>query len=210
VNKSIASSIVLASALFLAACNAGGGDEGAMDNQYNGNNYNNNGNLNGNTMDNYERNRDDQLGYVRYNKDQVNTEGNYETKIDREAMSDTITKMILSYEQFEDAATLVSDDEVLVAYQKPADMDRNEAADMVKKTAASLVPRFYEIYVSDQEEAFDEIQSLNNSSVNDRNYDNVLEDIIKDMRQAPQGDPMYNDETNSTKDPRDTKDKMMK
>ncbi|MFD1020495.1 YhcN/YlaJ family sporulation lipoprotein [Thalassobacillus hwangdonensis] len=206
-NKTFATSILLSAGLLMTACNAGNDDDNAL------NNGNGDGNLNGNAMDSYNgpdtTENNDQLGYVRYTKDQVDPEGNYETQVDREAMSDMITKMILSYEQFEDAATLVSDDEVLVAYQKPDEMDRDQAADMVKKTAASLVPRYFEIYVSDQASAFDDIQSLNNTSTTDRNYDQVIEEIIKRMRQAPQGEPLYNDETESMDDPRDVKDRGM-
>lgn len=44
--------------------------------------------------------------------------------------------------------TLVTDEEVLVVYDTNA-KDRTETADQVKRTAMSVVPRYYHVYVSD-------------------------------------------------------------
>ncbi|SEB07977.1 Sporulation lipoprotein YhcN/YlaJ (Spore_YhcN_YlaJ) [Thalassobacillus cyri] len=212
-NKTFAASILI-SGILAGGC-AAQEDENAMD-RY-GNKDNNQGALNGNAMDNYqspaERDGDgdmtDQLGYVRYDKSQVDPQGDYSTSVNREETADMITKMILTMDEITNAGTLVTDDEVLIAYDKTEEVDRNQAADMVKKTALSLVPRYYEVYVSDQEQSFGDIQSLSNSSINDENYDNVLENAIKRMRQAPQGEKTYNDETKSKTDPRDSKNGMM-
>ncbi|MBM7554887.1 YhcN/YlaJ family sporulation lipoprotein [Thalassobacillus pellis] len=201
------STAVLTTGLLLAGC---ANDNGAMDQYGEGNENQNQGALNGDPMDNYQapgtRNGDlnDYVGYVRYDKTQVDTRGNYEAKVNREETADMITKMILSYEQFNNAATLVTDDEVLIAYETSENMDRNQAADMAKKTAYSLVPRFYEVYVSDNPMAFEDIQSMSNTRISDRNYDKVLESIIERMRKSPQGEVTYNDETKSMKDKRDT------
>lgn len=131
------------------------------------------------------------LGYVRYEKDQLNTEAerNRYVAIDRNKMADTLTRMILRYDGFQDVATLVTDEEVLVAYQKPDDLERDTAADIVKKTALSLMPRFYDVYVSDQDSAFKNIESLQNSSTRGQDYGNTLDSIIEEMKQTPQGEP---------------------
>ncbi|GGC81525.1 hypothetical protein GCM10007216_10090 [Thalassobacillus devorans] len=205
---------IMISGVLLVGCTANE-EENTMD-RY-GEQNQDRGSLNGNAMDNYQDPIDqdgdgdlnDQLGYVRYDKSQIDPEGNYNTGVNREETADMITKMVLTMDEIHDAGTLVTDDEVLVAYKKADDAERNQAADMVKKTVLSLVPRYYEVYVSDQESAFKDIQSLSNTSTSDQNYDNVLENIITRMREAPQGEDTYNDETKSTKDPRDSSSEGM-
>ncbi|WP_085505735.1 YhcN/YlaJ family sporulation lipoprotein [Thalassobacillus devorans] len=200
---------ILMSGILLAGCTAKE-EESTME-RY-GDQNQDRGALNGNAMDNYQDPIDqdgdgdlnDQLGYVRYDKSQIDPEGDYRIEINREETADMITKMVLTMDAINDAGTLVTDDEVLVAYKKADDADRNQAADMVKKTVLSLVPRYYEVYVSDQESSFKDIQSLSNTNISDENYDNVLENVITRMREAPQGEDTYNDETRSTKDPRDS------
>lgn len=152
--------------------------------------------LNGNAMDGYnEKPKDGQVGYVRFNKDQLNqdTEEHREIKVNREQIADMISRMILRYKNFEDVATVVTDNEVLVAYKKPDDMDPKNAADMVQKTAYSLVPSFYHVYVSDNPASFGDIQSLSNSTVYDEGYNDTIDSIIKKMKKSPQGKV---DETN--------------
>ncbi|MCP3028261.1 YhcN/YlaJ family sporulation lipoprotein [Halobacillus sp. A5] len=146
--------------------------------------------IEGNAMDNYnEPSNNGQVGYVRFQKDQLDqeAEANHKIKVNREQIADMITRMILRYKEFEDVATLVADDEILVAYQAPEDKSRDEAADMVKKTAYSLVPSFYHIYVSDNPAAFGDIQSLSNSTVYDENYSEGVERIVEKMKESPQG-----------------------
>ncbi|SDK07579.1 YhcN/YlaJ family sporulation lipoprotein [Sediminibacillus albus] len=130
------------------------------------------------------------LGYVRYKKDELDPdlENRQMASINRNKMADTITRMILRYDGFEEAATLVTDDEVLIAYQRPGDMDREKAASIAKKTAMSVMPRYFNIIVSDQPTAFSEIQSLQNSSTRDQEYNGTLRSIIANMKGAPQGD----------------------
>ncbi|WP_407272549.1 YhcN/YlaJ family sporulation lipoprotein [Radiobacillus sp. PE A8.2] len=131
-----------------------------------------------------------QLGYVNYNKDELEMTDDQPqvVTVNRQKMADTISRMILTYEGFEQVATLVTDDEVLIAYQKPDDLDRNKAASIVKKTGLSILPRFYDIYVSDQAVSFRDIQSLQNSTTLNDNYEQTLENIINDMKKHPQGE----------------------
>ncbi|WP_053218762.1 YhcN/YlaJ family sporulation lipoprotein [Virgibacillus senegalensis] len=130
------------------------------------------------------------LGYVRYKKDELNAdeESRQMVSIDRNKTADTITRMILRYDGFEEAATLVTDDEVLIAYTRPEEMEREKAASIAKKTAMSLMPRYYDIIVSDKAVSFQEIQSLKNSSTLDRDYENTLRSVMESMKKAPQGE----------------------
>ncbi|UOQ94245.1 YhcN/YlaJ family sporulation lipoprotein [Halobacillus shinanisalinarum] len=146
--------------------------------------------LHSNEMDDYnDRSMDGQVGYVRYKQGQFdqNDEKNQTIKVNREKVADMITRMILKYDGFEDVATLVTDEEVLVAYQTPEGQERELSADMVQKTAYSLVPSFYHVYVSDNPSAFGDIQSLSTTTVYDDQYEEVVDDIINKMKEAPQG-----------------------
>lgn len=141
-------------------------------------------------MDGYnEDGSDGQVGYVRFNQTQMerDDEEHHEIKVNREEMADMISRMILRYDNFDDVATVVTDNEVLVAYSKADDTDRETAADMVQKTAYSLVPSFYHVYVSDNPASFGDIQSLSTSTVYDENYNENIDSIIKKMKKAPQG-----------------------
>ncbi|WP_082233495.1 YhcN/YlaJ family sporulation lipoprotein [Halobacillus massiliensis] len=146
--------------------------------------------IEGDAMDNYNENTaDGQVGYVRFQKDQLDQEKerNHTIKVNREQMADMITRMILRYPGFEDVATVVTDDKILVAYKKPDDREPEVAADMVKKTAYSLVPSFYHVYVSDDPASFGDIESLGNSTVYDKQYTNVVNQIVERMKKSPQG-----------------------
>ena len=152
--------------------------------------------------------RSDRFGYTRYTKDQV---GNDEDElrygvIDREQLSDLISRFILQGEGMKDASTLVTDSEVLVAYTPEGNMEREVAADIAKKNAMSVVPRYYEVYVSDQQNMYRELATLSNMRTEDEEYRDSIESVIKQMRKSPQGEKMINDETGTTKDKRDVQD----
>ncbi|MCT2535910.1 YhcN/YlaJ family sporulation lipoprotein [Aquibacillus koreensis] len=131
-----------------------------------------------------------QLGYVHYTEDEVklDRETDHYISIDRNRLADTITRLILQYDGFEDVATLVTDEEVLIAYDKPEDIETEKAASMVKKSAVSVLPSFFNVYVSDQPVTFRDIQSLKNSTTVDDDYENTLENIITEMKKSPQGE----------------------
>lgn len=194
----------------------GNGNEDALKPNNKNNGYNNVGFDQSQMLDtSYQSRKDDRngsgtdrFGYVRFTKDQV---GNDEDElrygvIDREKVSDLITRFILQGEGMKDAATLVTDTEVLIAYTPEENMDRDDAANMAKKSAMSVVPRYYEVYVTDQQNMYRELATLSNMRTGDEEYRDSIESVIKQMRKAPQGDKMYNDETGSTKDKRDVKD----
>ena len=47
------------------------------------------------------------------------------------------------------------------------------------------MPGFFDIYVSDNKSLIGDIQSLHNSSTN-REYDNLIEQLINKMKETPQ------------------------
>ncbi|MBM7661432.1 hypothetical protein JOC85_002235 [Bacillus mesophilus] len=128
-------------------------------------------------------------GYVRHQKSPIpgdNGELNEIAAIDREQIADTISKMAVMLPNVNDVATLVTDEEVLIAYKTDTE-NRFETADQVKKTAMSVVPRFYHVYVSDQPNMIDEIQRYGNLDSNSRDIDRIMDVTIKEMLNAPQG-----------------------
>ena len=129
------------------------------------------------------------LGYVRYTKDQLDNdaERNHAVTMDRTQMANMITRIILRNDGFNEVATLVTDQEVLIAYDKDEDLDEDNAADIAKKTAVSIMPGYFDVYVSDNDSLIRDIHSLHNSTTTNKNYDNTIDTIINEMKNSSQG-----------------------
>lgn len=107
-------------------------------------------------------------------------------QINRKQISDIITRIVMQSEDVKDAATLVTSEEVLIVYDTTAE-DRNRKADMVKRSALSVVPRWYHVYVSDDPTLFEYIERYKNLDDNADNVENSLNVLIKEMKKSPQG-----------------------
>src|SRR5699024_8962036 len=105
-----------------------------------------------------------QLEYVKYTREQVEKEATREVRIEREKMADMITRIILQNKAFDEVATLVTDEDVLSAYQVNDKIDGDNAAEIARKSAMSVLPRYFEIIVSDNDVIMHDIQSLHNST----------------------------------------------
>ncbi|WP_077317725.1 YhcN/YlaJ family sporulation lipoprotein [Virgibacillus proomii] len=129
---------------------------------------------------------ENKLGYVRYTKDEIDNdnENNRSISIDRTEMANMITRIMLRGNSFEEVATLVTDNEVLIAYEKSADTNSERATEIAKKTATSIMPGYFDVYVTDNTNLIDDIQSLHNSRTTDGNYDNTIDNIIKEMNKT--------------------------
>lgn len=143
---------------------------------------------------NYEAPADDntnsQIGYVRYTKEQFDNDTVNRDKtfsIDRNEMADMITRIILQNNGFNEVATLVTDREVLIAYDRNEETSEEAAADIAKRTALSMMPSYFDIHVTDNETLIHDIQSLHNSTTENRNYDNTINLIINEMKKSSQG-----------------------
>ncbi|MED4402981.1 YhcN/YlaJ family sporulation lipoprotein [Metabacillus fastidiosus] len=144
--------------------------------------------------DNLNDKKDD-FGYVRHQKSGVpqdNTFAKVHT-INREQLANTISSICVQMPGINDVATLVTDDEVLVGYQTNA-KDRNAVADQVKRSAASAVPRYYKVYVSDNKAMMEQIESFSPLSSTSRNVDEILNKTIREMLKSPQGKKMNSGE----------------
>ncbi|MCM3004445.1 YhcN/YlaJ family sporulation lipoprotein [Priestia koreensis] len=142
----------------------------------------------------YNTNKKDQqdYGYVRHTKNPDHDQSNMNKgmiSINREKVADSISRMATSIPNIHDVATLVTDDEVLIAY-KTDNPNRNEAADQVKRTAMSVVPRYYHVYVSDNPEHIKDVERFSTLDTKDENTQTSLQQTIRSMLKSPQGNRM--------------------
>nr|WP_077619246.1 YhcN/YlaJ family sporulation lipoprotein [Bacillus sinesaloumensis] len=129
------------------------------------------------------------FGYVRHQKSPVPGDANVYNKLpsmDREAVADLISKICTTIPNVNDVGTLVTDEEVLVAYDTDS-KDRVVIADQVKRAALSVVPRFYHVYVSDDPSMMEQIERFGRLDSDSRNVDQIITSTIKQMIKSPQG-----------------------
>ncbi|WP_052737644.1 YhcN/YlaJ family sporulation lipoprotein [Bacillus sp. SA1-12] len=131
------------------------------------------------------------FGYVRHQKSGIPQDVAYTPTpgVNREQTANTISSLIVQLPNIQDVATLVTDEEVLVAYRTNSE-NRNDAADQVKKTALSVVPRYYHVYVSDDANMIQQIEAYSPLDSNSRDIDQILNKTIKQMLKSPQGKPL--------------------
>lgn len=160
---------------------------------YNRDTDNNNGNfMNNRNTDNNTKNN---FGYVRHQRSPImgeNVNNSYGT-INREQLADMISAYCADIKNVDDISTLVTDEEVLIIYATDS-KDRNLTADQVKKTAMSVVPRWYHVYVSDNTTLRRYVENFATNSPNTKNVNNGLNKVIKEMLKSPQGYKMGNGE----------------
>ncbi|GAE27632.1 lipoprotein [Halalkalibacter wakoensis JCM 9140] len=134
------------------------------------------------------------FGYTRYERELV-MRGNQDVipVIDRGRLSDAVTRMVLTNDVISEAGALVTDKYVLVVYDAQAD-NREYIADQVKRSALSVVPRYYDVYISDDHDLFDEIERFQHLTSATSDIERTIEQTIEEMtQQSPQGE--YNENT---------------
>ncbi|WP_407644175.1 YhcN/YlaJ family sporulation lipoprotein [Falsibacillus albus] len=138
--------------------------------------------------------RTEEFGYVRHQKSPIaGAKMNYKDiyAVDREKVADTISKMnVGSLPHVFDCSTLVTDHEVLMAYKTDVKgkKARNEVADQVKRTALSVVPGWYHVYVTDDPTLMRNVENIASMDANMDNVHNVVADTVKLMlERSPQG-----------------------
>ncbi|KEZ48489.1 YhcN/YlaJ family sporulation lipoprotein [Metabacillus indicus] len=136
-----------------------------------------------------EKNTTSNFGYVRHEKSGLARDIDYNKVpgIDHEQLANVISDLVIQLPGIEDAATLVTDEEVLIAYEAEKNRDRFETADMVKKAAISAIPRYYHVYVSDQPGMIKQIEGYSGLDANSRDIDEIINSTIKEMLKSPQG-----------------------
>ncbi|MBI0577574.1 YhcN/YlaJ family sporulation lipoprotein [Neobacillus cucumis] len=152
------------------------------------------------------RNVSNDFGYVRHQKSPImndNTANNHYTALDREQVANIISKYSTNLPNVHDVATLVTDQEVLVAYTTDS-KDRNLTADQVKRTAMSVVPRYYHVYVTDKKALMRDVENLSHMDARNKNSRHSINYVIRQMKDSPQGNRLSDseDENGLTSDDR--------
>ncbi|WHY66208.1 YhcN/YlaJ family sporulation lipoprotein [Neobacillus sp. SuZ13] len=135
------------------------------------------------------RNVSNNYGFVRHQKSPLmndNTANDHYSALDREQAANIISKLSTDIPNVSDVSTLVTDQEVLIAYNTDS-KDRNLTADQVKKTAMSVVPRYYHVYVTDNTVLRRDVENLANVDSTSRNARNLVNGLITQMKKSPQG-----------------------
>ena len=135
------------------------------------------------------RNDSHNYGFVRHQKSPImgdNTANNHYAALNREQVANIISKYSTGIPNVHDVATLVTDQEVLIAYHTDA-KNRNLAADQVKRTAMSVVPRYYHVYVTDDKSLMRDVENLASLDSNGRHSRSQVNHVIKLMKKSPQG-----------------------
>ncbi|MBW8351644.1 YhcN/YlaJ family sporulation lipoprotein [Bacillus sp. IITD106] len=145
---------------------------------------------------NYNRNQqdDDLFGYVRQVKTPIPTGDVKNTKaiqgMNKEETANSISKVLVMLPGVEDASVLVTDQEVLIAYttNENRNDERFEIADQVKKTAISVVPRWYHVYVTDDPRLRQNVENIASMNARSPDKEKTVRDTVKLMlERSPQG-----------------------
>lgn len=129
----------------------------------------------------------DQLGFVRYTQDEFEQNNQSEPKaihVDRNQMADMITRILLQNPDFKEVATLVTDEEALIAFEASDNISKQEAIANAEKTALSLLPGYYTIHASDDKSLIQNIETLHYSIMedDDLDIDPLVQTIVDSMK----------------------------
>jgi len=150
-------------------------------------------NVNNERAELYNRNNGNNIsenfGYVRHQKSPImgeNVSYNQYAALDREQLADLISQYCTNIPNVDDISTLVTDKNVLIIYHTST-KNSAETADQVKKMAMSVVPGWFNIYVSDNTELRKNLESYATVDSNSRNARYGIDKLIKEMKKSPQG-----------------------
>ncbi|MBB5173537.1 YhcN/YlaJ family sporulation lipoprotein [Texcoconibacillus texcoconensis] len=190
-------SMVLLGLLMLTSACAEGGIEGNYGPYAKGTkqaqqfNPNDNDRFQSFNVDEIEQSAGQRYGFVRHSErsaaQSLQDEGT--ASYDKELMADSISKIAASLQDVEEAATLVTDEYVLIAYDTFSG-EREEVADQVKKGALSFVPAHFNIVVADNPAFMPDIQRFASLSTPPEEHEETIEQTVKEMMTYPQGEPV--------------------
>nr|WP_087993328.1 YhcN/YlaJ family sporulation lipoprotein [Bacillus subtilis] len=137
--------------------------------------------------------KNEQFGYVRYQKEQFDGEQQQAPVMNRKETAHMISSLTVQLPHIQEAATLVTDQEALVVY-KTDSKNRELTADQVKKTATSVIPRYYHVYISDNPNHMQSIENDSHIGSGSRNIRENMSRTIEEMKTSPQGSPVSENE----------------
>lgn len=119
-------------------------------------------------------------GFSRLQKQGVlGKDGEYSLKIDKQEVAKFISYLVVKLPAIDDAATLVTDQEVLIAYQTNDDLKKVRS--QVEKTARSALPSYYHIFTSAKMQNINTIEDLDKYG---QLTDGQLEEKIKALSEG--------------------------
>ncbi|WP_080875120.1 YhcN/YlaJ family sporulation lipoprotein [Oceanobacillus timonensis] len=129
----------------------------------------------------------DQIGFVRYTQDefeQNNTSKPKEIHIDRNETAEMITSILLQNPDFKEVATLVTDEEALIAFEASDNISKETAIDNAEKTAMSILPGYYTIHASNNRSLIHNIETLHYSVMENEDTDinPLVQEIVDTMK----------------------------
>ncbi|MFD1066460.1 YhcN/YlaJ family sporulation lipoprotein [Oceanobacillus locisalsi] len=129
----------------------------------------------------------DKIGFVRYTQDefdQKNASEPKEIRIDRNETAEMITSILLQNPDFEEVATLVTDEEALIAFKASDNISKETAIDNAEKTAKSILPGYYTIHASNNTSLIHNIETLHYSVMENQNTDinPLVQEIVDTMK----------------------------
>lgn len=133
--------------------------------------------------------KNDNFGYVRHTRNPVqgdNVTEDYYAAVDREQLANIISHQGTVVPNVDDVSTLVTGSDVLIVYSTDS-KDRNLTADQMKKTAMSVVPQWYHIYVSDNTTLRKNVENFAKLETDTPDIKTSLSGLIQEMKKSPQG-----------------------
>ncbi|TDL32464.1 hypothetical protein E2R51_07170 [Jeotgalibacillus sp. S-D1] len=135
-------------------------------------------------------------GYATHSSNPNDMEGendSLEFTLDRQTTADAISRYAASNPGVESATTVVTDEEVLIFYEVAPDskMDSNETADQVKRSALSVIPRWYHVYLTDKPSLRVNVESIAQTHLTASEMEDAIASTIELMTaDSPQGYPV--------------------
>lgn len=125
------------------------------------------------------------MGYSRRQKnDDADRNLNQVAYIDRETLANIITDLEIKMPDVTDAATMVTDDEVFVVYRANT-TDAKLVQDQVRRTALSVVPRYYHVYTSTEQKLMTQMEGLKSGKMNNTEFSQTIDMLKREMSTKP-------------------------
>ena len=123
----------------------------------------------------------DQYGFVRQVKSENEkfSENQKVPQIDREWVADSVSQLLVSLPQVNDASVVVTDKEILIAYTNESDHDHTSINEQVIQTAQSIVPAWYSVYASDVPYIRQDIENIASIDANTPNRRETIKQVIE-------------------------------
>ncbi|WP_139490727.1 YhcN/YlaJ family sporulation lipoprotein [Brevibacillus dissolubilis] len=151
-----------------------------------------------------ERNAMNKMGYfkvdrnsMRTNSDQLNS-----VYVDRDALAQVVGNVTASVPGVNNTTVLVSDEEVFVGIRTENNRDGKTATTKARMNAMSVSPRYFKVYVTNNQAMIDELSRIasrgtNTNNLSLRNNDRTIENLVRRFGGTPDGAETGGTMTNS-------------